>query len=98
MADESFDLIHARALAGNILNWEKFYQEAYRCLKPGAWFKIQETSFYWRTQKGVIAEDRPMGRWNKVFQEGGKKTGRTLRIVDEDLQERLMKKVGSWMS
>ena len=72
-AYESFDFIYARALAGNILNWEKFYREAYRCLKPGAWFETQETSVDWHTQKGEIAEDSPMGQWNKIFQRAARR-------------------------
>jgi SAM-dependent methyltransferase len=36
---ESFDFIHIRYLQGTIDDWDKFYAQVYKFLKPGAWFQ-----------------------------------------------------------
>jgi len=44
---------------------------------------------------GEIPETRAMGQWHKVWHAGGEKSGRTFRVVEENLQEKLTKEAGS---
>jgi ubiquinone/menaquinone biosynthesis C-methylase UbiE len=37
--NKSFDFIHVRFLIGNILDWSRFYREAFRCCKPSGWIE-----------------------------------------------------------
>ena len=32
--DNTFDYIHVRTLLGGIKDWDRFYRQAFRCLKP----------------------------------------------------------------
>jgi len=92
--DDSFDFVHVRSLLGTIIDWNSFYREAYRCCKPGGWFEHQDESAAWRREGGEIPEDSAMGQWEKVFSEGGKKFGRTFRILQDDLQKKGMEEAG----
>ncbi|KAJ6439791.1 cmp-sialic acid transporter [Purpureocillium lavendulum] len=40
--DEKFDYIHGRALSGTSADWDRFYKQALRNLKPGAVMEMQE--------------------------------------------------------
>ncbi|KAK4240966.1 hypothetical protein C8A03DRAFT_12786 [Achaetomium macrosporum] len=92
-AENSFDFVHARILAGSISDWQKFYCNAFRCCKPGGWMESHEASLLWRSDLG-IREESAMGQWGKVFQEAGRKTGRTFSLVDEGLQQKYMEEAG----
>ncbi|KAJ4289303.1 hypothetical protein N0V88_007054 [Collariella sp. IMI 366227] len=90
---DTFDFIHARVLVGNIVDWRQFYKEAFRCCKPGGWMESHEPSFSWQSDLG-IPENSALGQWKKVWWEGGKKFGRTFRVVDDDLQKKYMEEAG----
>lgn len=92
--DNTFDFVHVRFLVGCIEDWRKFYREAYRCCKPGGWIEHQEPSLLWFLQGQDVPEDSPMGQWGKVFQEGGRKFGRTFTLVDEGGQQKYMEEAG----
>jgi ubiquinone/menaquinone biosynthesis C-methylase UbiE len=38
----AFDFIHFRAVAQGISKWPQVLEEAYRCLKPGAYVELSE--------------------------------------------------------
>lgn len=92
--DENFDYIHVRGLIGCIADWSSFYREAFRCTKPGGYFEHHDNSTAYQSDDGSVAEDSPMGQWTKVFWEGGKKFGRTFRIVEDDIQRKCMEEAG----
>lgn len=92
--DEQFDFIHTRGMIGCIADWSAFYREAFRCIKPGGYFEHHDNSTAYQSDDGSVTEDSPMGQWTKVFWEGGKKFGRTFRIVEDDIQVKCMKEAG----
>jgi len=98
--ENTFDFIHVRYLMGCIRNWKKFYQDAFRCLKPGGWLEHHESSSSWYSDtEGVgpdhtVAEDSPVGQAVKIFQSSGERIGRTFRVFEDELQQKLMKEVG----
>ncbi|KAL2132740.1 hypothetical protein VTI74DRAFT_3423 [Chaetomium olivicolor] len=92
--DNTFDFIHSRMMIGTISDWAKYFREAFRCCKPGGWIESHEASFKWRSDTQDIPGDSAMGQWEKVFWEGGKKFGRTFRVVDDDLQQKYMAEAG----
>jgi Methylase involved in ubiquinone/menaquinone biosynthesis len=92
--ENEFDFIHLRTMLGTIADWKKFYQEAYRCCKPGGWLEHHEEEPKWTGYNGEVTEDSPMGQWYKVFSEGGKKFGRTFTLISEDVQKKYMEEAG----
>lgn len=92
--DDMFDFVHVRSMLGTIIDWNSFYREAYRCCKPGGWIEHQDESAAWRCEGGEIPEDSAMGQWEKVFSEGGRKFGRTFRILQDDIQKKGMEEAG----
>ncbi|EGS22570.1 uncharacterized protein CTHT_0010390 [Thermochaetoides thermophila DSM 1495] len=93
-SENEFDFIHLRTMLGTIADWKKFYQEAYRCCKPGGWLEHHEEEPKWTGYNGEVTEDSPMGQWYKVFSEGGKKFGRTFTLISEDVQKKYMEEAG----
>lgn len=92
--DDHFDYIHVRGMIGCIADWSAFYKDAYRCTKPGGWFEHHDNSTQYQSDDGSVTEDSPMGQWTKVFWEGGKKFGRTFRIIEDDIQKKYMEEAG----
>ena len=89
-----FDFIHVRFLSGCIEDWPKFYREAFRCCKPSGWIEHQEPSLLWHLEGQEVPDDSAMGQWGKVFHEGGRKSGRTFTLVDENLQQKYIQEAG----
>ncbi|ESU09401.1 hypothetical protein FGSG_03787 [Fusarium graminearum PH-1] len=73
---ESFDFIHIRWLQGTIDDWDKFYSQVYKSLKPGGWFQHMEPDLQ------IIYT-----RWANVFKKVGEKTNRTLDFSNQKLEK-----------
>jgi SAM-dependent methyltransferase len=88
--DESFDFIHIREMFGSIPDWDYFFEQCFRCVKPGGWVEIAE--------HGVepIADDdtQPPGHfyhlWGATVVELGEKNGKSFTIWKE-AKERMLK-------
>ncbi len=52
--ENSFDFIHVRYLHGAISDWKAFYQQVYRCLKPGGWFQQLEPNIELRCDNPAV--------------------------------------------
>ncbi|KIV91741.1 hypothetical protein PV10_06250 [Exophiala mesophila] len=80
--DDTFDFIHVRGMYGSVADWDAFYKEVFRCLKPGGYVEQVEQSVVPKsfdgTTDGTIFEE-----WGKVSLEAGDAFGKSLRIVDE---------------
>lgn len=80
--DNSFDFIHIRYLHGGISDWPKFYEQVFRCLKPGGWFQQIEPNIELRCDNPAVpyGEDHVYKQWAKLFYEAGDRINRTFRI------------------
>lgn len=82
--DNSFDYIHIRYLLGSFKDWEGFYKECYRCLKPGGYIEHMEGSPTVRCDDGSIPADDVWSEWSKLFNEAGEKTGLPFELLEDD--------------
>jgi len=92
--DESFDYIHIRWMMGCFEDWVRVYKECFRCLKPGGWVEHIDCSTVIRSNNNTIPEDSIWTDWTRAFTEVANKTGRTLRIIDDDIYAGWMKEAG----
>ena len=92
--DNTFDFIHVRTLVGSIKDWDRFYAQAYRVLKPGGYLEHHENSVDWKCRKGSITPDSALGQWGRVFWKAGEMAGRSFRILEDNLQQNGMGKAG----
>lgn len=81
--DNSLDYIHIRGLVGCVKDWVTLYRECLRCLKPGGWLEQQEFALPIAANEGSLPDDCVWHDWGKVFQEAGKKTGRTFEVTGD---------------
>ncbi|RDW72724.1 class I SAM-dependent methyltransferase [Aspergillus mulundensis] len=107
--DDAFDFVHVRGLYGCVSNWDVFYKQALRSLKPGGWIEQVEQSVVPKSDDGTTA-GTVFEEWGKVSLEAGDAFGKSLRIVDEskdrmtkagfvDVVERRFKlPIGGWAS
>ena len=93
-ADDSFDFINMRLLVGIVDDWYALFRNAFRVCKSGAWVESSGTSTRFLSHDGTVKDGSAIDQWGKVFQEGGKKTGRTFSIVELDLQKKAMEAAG----
>jgi len=92
--DNTFDFVYVRFLNGCIRDWEKFYRQAYRCLKPGGWLEHHEVALEWKSDTQEIPPHSPIGQLIQLFTSAGEKIGRTFRTVDDCLQKPAMEAAG----
>lgn len=83
-----------RYLVGSVLDWTALYKEAYKALKPGGWLESFEGSPHMVSDDGTIPVKSAIAQWGRFFEEGGRKTGRSFLVVDEDIQYRAMQEAG----
>ena len=92
--ENTFDFVHSRGLFGSIVDWNAFYKKAFRVCKPGGYMEDYEWSTYMSSDDGTVVEGSPIDQWHKVFWEGGRKFGRTFKVVEDDVQEKGMREAG----
>lgn len=79
---------------GSIIDWELLFRQSFRCCKPGGWIEDYEISVKIDSKDGSVLPGSPMDEFGKVFWEGGKKFGRTFRVIEDDIQKKYMEKAG----
>lgn len=96
-ADESweyganrFDLVHTRFMNGfSIKSWPHFYQEAWRCLKPGGWVESQEFDCIVLSDDNTIPPDSKLFEWVTLWNQGIGMMGMTGRIDPEKMASQM---------
>ncbi|KAI1770768.1 S-adenosyl-L-methionine-dependent methyltransferase [Hypoxylon cercidicola] len=91
---DTFDFIHMRWLVGSIEDWYGLYKEIFRTLKPGKYFENKESSAIITSDDGTVTDDSALSQWGKVFNEAGKQSGKTFRVVEDDIQRKAMEAAG----
>jgi len=92
--ENSLDYVHVRFLSGSIADWNNLFRQAYRCLKPGGYIESMEPSPYIWSEDGTVDDKSALAMWGKIFEEGGRKSGRSWTVADDGVQEKEMEKVG----
>ncbi|KAK3502285.1 S-adenosyl-L-methionine-dependent methyltransferase [Neurospora crassa] len=90
----TFDFIHARMLLGVIEDWYLFHRQAFRTCKPGGYVETFVACSTMKCDDGTLKEDSAMLQWGKVFNEGGRRFGRTFEVYENDLQRKAMAAAG----
>ncbi|KAK0611258.1 S-adenosyl-L-methionine-dependent methyltransferase [Immersiella caudata] len=85
-APNSFDFVHMRYLFGAFSDWNAVYREAFRVVKPGGFIESFEASSQFESDDGTLADGSPMDQWGKVYQEAGKRFGRSFSVIDDNVQ------------
>ncbi|CAJ2502354.1 Uu.00g097480.m01.CDS01 [Anthostomella pinea] len=81
----SFDFVHIRYLIGAISDWPKLFRQAYAALKPGGWIESYEPEAEYHSDDGTLEPDSAMVRWQRLFKEAGKKTGRPFTMISDNI-------------
>lgn len=92
--NEHFDYVHMRWLLGSIQDWDALMRQAYRVLRPGAYFEILEPSAIITSDDGTVTETSALGQWGKFFINGGKQIGRSFTVVEDETQRKSMEAAG----
>lgn len=92
--EDSFDFIHLRMLIGVISNWSDIFRNAFRCARSGAYVESMVSSAFFRSDDGSVKKGSALEQWHSIFWEGGKKLGRTFKVLEDDLQKKAMEEAG----
>ncbi|EFQ29654.1 methyltransferase domain-containing protein [Colletotrichum graminicola M1.001] len=79
--DNHFDLVHMRQLYGSVPNWVDLYKKAYHSLKPGGWVQNLEINAGIDSDHVEYPPNQVFIEWNRIFDQGGKKTGRSFTVA-----------------
>ena len=91
---DHFDFIYMRWLVGSIDDWYRLFKQAFECLRPGGWFESYEMSTTWYSDDGSVTDKTALGQWGKIYVEGGRQSGRTFTVLDDELQRKAMEAAG----
>ncbi|EED12417.1 conserved hypothetical protein [Talaromyces stipitatus ATCC 10500] len=93
----SFDFIHVRGLYGCVADWDKFYKQALKHLKPGGYIEQVELSVEPKSEDGSI-DGAIFEKWGKVSVQAGEAFGKSLTIVGfvDVVEHRIKVLVGPW--
>ncbi|KAJ4395750.1 hypothetical protein N0V85_006445, partial [Neurospora sp. IMI 360204] len=92
--DNTFDFIHARMLVGVIEDWYELHRQAFRTCKPGGYIESFVGCTTFQSDDSTVKEDSAISQWHKVFNEGGRRFGRTFEVYENDLQRKAMAAAG----
>jgi ubiquinone/menaquinone biosynthesis C-methylase UbiE len=85
-ADGTFDFIHIRYLTGSIPDWTALFAQAFRTCKPGGWVESCECDVEFLSDDGTSNNVPALETWNELFEEGGKRCGRSFTLVRDNTQ------------
>jgi SAM-dependent methyltransferase len=74
-AEDSFDLIHFRAMMGAFTDWNHIYKEAYKALKPGGWIEVKDFDDH-KAMLQFFPPGSQFQPWLEAIAEGSRKSGR----------------------
>ncbi|KAI5782973.1 S-adenosyl-L-methionine-dependent methyltransferase [Pyronema domesticum] len=85
----SFDFIHSRNLEDCIKDWPSLMSSIYRCLSPGGYFELVETTPDALCDDRTLPSDCSLRKALDYYQEGMKSAGRGNFVTPTILRERL---------
>ncbi|KAK1752874.1 S-adenosyl-L-methionine-dependent methyltransferase [Echria macrotheca] len=92
--DNTFDFVHTRFLFGAIADWSALFQQAFRCTAPGGWLETVEGDLRLQCDDGTVNAEPALNKWSELFEEAGRKSGRSMKVVADGLQRRAMETAG----
>lgn len=93
-AENWFDFIHIRWLAGSIRDWPKLYRQAMNFLKRGGWFEHTELSMRIKSNIHDIPQVDILVKYSDIFDEAERRTGRRFDIADGNQLQEWMEEAG----
>lgn len=79
----SFDFIHIREMFGSIVDWDEFYGQAFRTLKPGGWMEAAEHSVRPISDDGTITPHHIFNKYGDIMQDLFTKMGKDSEVWDQ---------------
>lgn len=76
------------------MDWDAFFAEAFKVLKPGGYLESYEASPQVHSDDNTLSSKDAIAQWCPLFVEGGKVIGRSFTIVDDGTQRKAMEKAG----
>ncbi|KAF2806714.1 S-adenosyl-L-methionine-dependent methyltransferase [Mytilinidion resinicola] len=82
------DFVHIRELFGSVPDWDAFFAQAHRALKPGGWIEVVEHSVQPVSDDDTVDADHFFTLWGNTVIEMGERFGKSFTIWNE-AKERL---------
>lgn len=73
------DYIHARFLAGGILDWPRLMHQAFKCTKPGGWVEFQDWDTTLYSPDGSLNPNHSIYQFHKTTSEAQENKGYNMR-------------------
>jgi SAM-dependent methyltransferase len=80
---DHFDFIHIREMFGSVPDWDYFFEQAYRHIKPGGWVEIVEHSVEPISDDDTVGPDHFFRLWGQTVISMGEKLGKSFHIWKE---------------
>lgn len=83
-ASDQFEFIHVRELYGCIPDWDVFFQQCWRCLKPGGYIEVTEHSAQPISDDGTVDPNHFYRLWGQTVTDAGNRSGKSFAIWEEN--------------
>ncbi|KAL9099677.1 MAG: hypothetical protein Q9163_004851, partial [Psora crenata] len=81
--DNHFDYIHSRFMLCSISSWKRFIRKAFRHIKPGGYFELQELDCRFASDDGSLHEDSNLSYWSRIITEASADYNRPVPLYTE---------------
>lgn len=81
-----FDFIHVRELFGSIPDWDEFFQQCLRALKPGGYIEVVEHSVDPVTDDATMGPNHFFRIWGETVLQAGQRFGKSFSIWQESAE------------
>lgn len=76
--EDHFDYVHSRYMIASIGNWASLVRKAYRHIKPGGYFELQELDPRFTSDDSSLSPDSNLVYWSKVLIEAAENYNRPI--------------------
>jgi SAM-dependent methyltransferase len=80
-AENSFDYIHSRCMVGAIKDWDKLFQQAFSCLRPGGYIELADFRFFnMASDDNTYTKESSLWKYYELVNKASAKRGQPLTL------------------
>lgn len=75
---QKFDFIHARMMTGSVVDWPRFFEQAFEFTTPGGYIELTDVVYPATCDDDTLSPDSALTKWSNLMLEVSSKSGRSI--------------------
>ena len=84
--ENHFDLVHTRIMNAFLQDWNHFFEQSFKHLKPGGWVECQELSVGVKSDDNTLSEGSHIRKWCDNEEAAWNKIGLSVNLTGEQVK------------